>query len=308
MPADPDEGRNILLRWRRIHQQGRGRPAGQAEITPERGVGGERGQPGIPPGRAGEEGKPRPFPRVGLSLRGRHLRQSVEQRFQPFRFARAVFDRRRVAQQRIAGMLQADLEPPRRQQGAGAFRPFDHADAVGERLLEADLPQFVRCNDPVQVDMPDAVAAEIVLLDQGEGRARHLFGHRAALHGKAADEMPGEGRLARAERPAQRDNVAPFRATCQRSGQRLKILFGDRGSAGQNRIGRSAIIRVRGGCYGTGRAERKPVIDHGIDAYWTLRPLSSRRLPGSRRTGPIRRTIPCSSRRRERRSARSADG
>ena len=210
MLADPDEGPNILQRRRRIHQQGRGRPAGQAEIAPEGGVGGERGQPGIPPGRAGEEGKPRPLPRVGLSLRGRHLRQSVEQRFQPFGFARAVFDSD-AALQGIAGMVEADLEPPRREQGAGAFRPFDQADAAGERLLQADLPQFVRCNDPVQVDMPDAVAAEIVLLDQGEGRARHLFGHRAALHGKAADEMPGEGRLAGAERPAQGDNVAPLR-------------------------------------------------------------------------------------------------
>ena len=273
MAGDPDEGRDFLLRRRRIHQQGRGRPAGEAEIAPEGGVAGERRHARLPPVRVGEESMARPIPGIVFPSGGITLRQPVQQGVQPVRCTRAVVYGN-APQQGVAGVVEADVDAPVRQQGAGALGPFDQADAAGERLLEADLPQLLRCSDAVQVDMPDRVVAETVELDEGEGRARHLFGRAALALGVAADEMPGEGRLAGAERSAQGDHVAALGTGRKRLRQRFEIPFGNRRGAC-----RPVAVRGRIGRRNAGVAQGKPVVVHGTDAYWSRRLLSSCRDP-----------------------------
>ncbi len=91
MPGDPHEGRGILLRRRRIHQQGRGRPAGEAEIAPEGRVARERRHPRVPPIRAGEETAAGLLAPLGHAGAGTERCKPVEQRPQPARpFAAAV--------------------------------------------------------------------------------------------------------------------------------------------------------------------------------------------------------------------------
>src|SRR6202167_1780724 len=111
---------------------------------------------------------------------------------------------------------QGQVEPLRRQKRAETLRPFDQADAFGQRLLQPELAQLIGRFDAIEIEMPDRYGGiSIVDLDQHEGGARYFDGIEAA----GADEGAGEAGLAAAERTRQRDHVALADARGNTGGQ-----------------------------------------------------------------------------------------
>jgi hypothetical protein len=98
-----------------------------------------------------------------------------------------------------------DVEPVRRQEAGRAIRPFHHRHGAFGQVVEAELLQFARRVEPVEVGMHHREARQFVDLHQREGRARHLY---HGIAGEMADHGTGEGGLAGAEVARQRDQVA----------------------------------------------------------------------------------------------------
>ncbi len=98
-----------------------------------------------------------------------------------------------------------DVEPVGRQEAGGAVRPFEQGERADGEILEAELGQFVRARDPVEIGMHHGKARQLVGLHDGEGRARDLD---CGIAGEPADQGAREGGLAGAEVPGQRDQVA----------------------------------------------------------------------------------------------------
>src|SRR6185437_9136890 len=122
----------------------------------------------------------------------------------------------RDARRRLRPLAERQQKMLGRQQRPQPLRPFDQADAFGQRVLNTQLPALLRRGQTVEVEMPDGrPAGEGVDLDQGEGRAGHFFVFRA----KGADEGTGEGGLAAAEVAGQADDVAGARTGRQAPGE-----------------------------------------------------------------------------------------
>ncbi len=76
---------------------------------------------------------------------------------------------------------------------------------LGAEVIEAELGQFRRPRQPVEVGMHQVEARQLIGLHQREGRARHFHG---LVAGEMADQGAREGGLAGAEIAGQRDQVA----------------------------------------------------------------------------------------------------
>ena len=113
---------------------------------------------------------------------------------------RAVPPRRRGAERRqpaargrLAPKPSANVSRSRGSNVPQPLRPFDQRDAVGERLLDAELPGFLGRSQPDRgrnARPPAAVA--VIDLDQREGRARHLLvaAPRARMKARAKLVLP----------------------------------------------------------------------------------------------------------------------
>ena len=98
-----------------------------------------------------------------------------------------------------------DVEPVGRQEAGGAVRPFDQHDGVLRQVVEAELGEFGRARQAVEVGMHHRKLRQVVGLHQREGRARHL--DRRIVR-EVADERAREHGLAGAEVARERDQVA----------------------------------------------------------------------------------------------------
>ncbi len=98
-----------------------------------------------------------------------------------------------------------DLEAIRRQQGAGAFRPFDQQGGAAGEVGETDLHEFRWLVDPVKVDVDHREPRQVVGLHQRERRARHL---QARVAGELTDQRARKRGLADAEIARERNHVA----------------------------------------------------------------------------------------------------
>src|SRR6185312_3055535 len=106
---------------------------------------------------------------------------------------------------RLLAGRQRDVEPVARQERRDALGPLDQANPVRPRLLDAELIDFVRRFEPIEVEMPHGrPARKFIGLDQGEGWTRDVF----VAIAEGTDERAGEAGLAAAERTGQRDRVA----------------------------------------------------------------------------------------------------
>ena len=94
-----------------------------------------------------------------------------------------VWSRRSL--QRAAGLDRTEVDPEDVpgdpvEHGAGSFRPLDgHERAIGEGLIESQLPHLILRADPVQVDVNEYRRAihGSMLMDQGKRWARHTIEH-----------------------------------------------------------------------------------------------------------------------------------
>src|SRR5712671_1200595 len=102
---------------------------------------------------------------------------------------------------------QGDFEAALGQQRAEPLGPFDQRDARAERILDAELPGFLRGKQPIEVEMPYGRRITLVDLEEREGRARDLFFGIAAR----ANEGARKGGLACAEISLEADDVCGLR-------------------------------------------------------------------------------------------------
>ena len=84
------------------------------------------------------------------------------------------------------------------------LRPFDQADAVGQRLVETEFVEFGYIGQPVEVEMRNG-NAQIVALHQRKGRARDF---EAVVVGHGTQESARQRRFAGAEIAGKRQAVA----------------------------------------------------------------------------------------------------
>jgi hypothetical protein len=100
---------------------------------------------------------------------------------------------------------EGDVETIGRQEAGRPVRPFQQHHGVLRQIVEAELGEFARSFQPVQVGMHEGELRQVVALHQGEGRARN---RDAGVVGEIADQSAGEGGLAGAEVAGQRQQVA----------------------------------------------------------------------------------------------------
>ena len=137
----------------------------------------------------------------------------------------------------IADEGEDKVEPRRRQPLPGAFGPFDQDGALGEGIVEADLVELARIGEAIEVEMRYGQPAGGIGLHEREGRARHL---QPGIVGKRPDQRPREGRLAGAERPGERDEVAGLQRRGDVLGERHgRRLVGEVDGEGEGRLRRS---------------------------------------------------------------------
>ena len=123
-----------------------------------------------------------------------------------------------------AVVVEAHIETVGRQQLAGLLGPFDDADAVLQRHLEAKLFQLRGRAQAIEVEMRHGHARRRVALHQREGRAGDLL---ALVAGERMDHRPGERRLAGAELAAQCEQIATPRDERQVLAEADKLRLGD---------------------------------------------------------------------------------
>ena len=194
MPGDREEGPDILLRRRRVHQHGAAPAAGRAGNS-----GGTRRRR-----RAARARRP-PQPAARGTPRSRRRAQLIDSAIASSRAAQPRDAQRRApSRRRCRSRRRADVEPlaaAAARRGAPAIRSARCRRRTRPRC-RAPTPR--RGGQAVAVEMPDRAAPAARNLDQGEGRARHLV----ASAWPGADEGAGEAGLAGAERARQRDHVA----------------------------------------------------------------------------------------------------
>ena len=100
---------------------------------------------------------------------------------------------------------EGDVEAVRRQEAGRPVRPFQQHHGVLGQVVEAELGEFARAFQPVQVGVHDRKPRQVVGLDQREGRARH---RDVRIVGEIADHGAGERGLAGAEIAGQRHQIA----------------------------------------------------------------------------------------------------
>ena len=67
-----------------------------------------------------------------------------------------------------------DFKPVGWQRFGDPLRPFDDGDRVGDRFIPAEIVEFARAAQPIEVGVDHGATRRIVDLHQGEGRARRL--------------------------------------------------------------------------------------------------------------------------------------
>ena len=97
-----------------------------------------------------------------------------------------------------------DVEPLGRQFVACPIGPLDQRKPPFDGLREADLDQFVRISEAIEVKMMNRKASRFVALQQREGGAWHL---EIRIAGKTTDDSPREGALAHAEIAVKGDDI-----------------------------------------------------------------------------------------------------
>ena len=227
--GDRDERPRVLVRRRRIHQHRRAALADHPEIAAERGVAGKRLDPRSGPAAGCEE-----FGRMrGRNHRGGHRPSHDGGTWAVKRRAPASREVERQAERIRPGVL------ARR---ARAIRPAARASSAASRPSSSSSDAIL---DPVEVDMPHRRVERFIGLDDREARARHL-----ALMAERGEEAPRQRRLADAERPGQRDDVAGPRKRGQLRAERGRFLFvcedhcAPRGTRQRDR-GALALLRTR---------------------------------------------------------------
>ena len=95
---------------------------------------------------------------------------------------------------------------------AQSFRPFNQYDAVGKRIIEAKLKDFVRSPEAIGINMPELAPLTRIGLDQSECWTGDLF-MLSPVEG--ANEGAGKAGFAGAKIAGEGDDVASSRTGCQ---------------------------------------------------------------------------------------------
>ena len=77
---------------------------------------------------------------------------------------------------RVAAPRERDVEPIGWQRAGGAVRPFQQNDRRLGQIVEAELREFGCAAEPVEIGVDEGEARQLVILNEREGRARHLDG------------------------------------------------------------------------------------------------------------------------------------
>ena len=104
---------------------------------------------------------------------------------------------------RLSDELHRELEASRAERWAKAGAPLDHGEPLAHQLVEAELGHFFDLGQAIEVGVHDG-HTPVVLVDQGERRARHRDFRRDA---EGAEDPAREKGLARAELSLEPDHV-----------------------------------------------------------------------------------------------------
>ena len=105
----------------------------------------------------------------------------------------------------LGGKREGDVEPVGRQITGGAVGPLDQHHGLVQQVVEPKFCQFGSARQPIEISMHQGKTRQIVILQQREGRARHLDGFVAR---QIADQRARERSLAGAEVAGQRHHIA----------------------------------------------------------------------------------------------------
>ncbi len=136
----------------------------------------------------------------------------------------AVARENRVTKIRALFGLQrkGEVEPVSSQKSTRAIRPFDENKCTFAGFVPAELFQFLRRADAVEIGMDDRKVQAVIDLHQRECRAGHV---ESGVAGEAADQCPRKGRLAGAEIAAEGQKVARLQPMREFDGKRRRRRF-----------------------------------------------------------------------------------